>query len=289
MAHIQATETRRWTSAPKPIQLSRIVLYSVLILAALLFLFPYIWMGTSTFKSETEISAFPPTLFPQAPTMQSVIDAWEKINLKRFFINSLIVTGIVVPLSVLISAWLGFVWNKYQFRFKEPIFYLILATMMIPAPLLLIPHYQVVLWLGWLNTYQALIVPGLLTPYGIFLMRQFMNAVPDELLNAARIDGASEPRLFIQVVLPLVAPSMAALGIIQFVGNWSNLLWPLVVTTKPDLYTIPVGLATFSGEYERNFGVQNAGAFIATIPVIIAFLFFQKYIIEGISLTGLKG
>jgi multiple sugar transport system permease protein len=281
--HVRTAQRRH------PVSIKGIALYAVLIVGAVLFLFPYLWMGTSTFKSETEISRFPPTLFPLEPTLQSVTDAWEKINLKRFFINSLIVTGVVVPVSVLTSAWLGFVWNKYQFRFKEPLFYIILATMMIPAPLLLIPHYQVVLSLGWLNTYQALIVPGLLTPYGIFLMRQFMNSVPDELMDAARIDGASEPRLFVQMVLPLVAPSMAALAIIQFVGNWSNLLWPLVVTTKPELYTIPVGLATFSGEYERNFGVQNAGAFIATVPVVIAFLFFQKYIIEGIALTGLKG
>ncbi|KKL05441.1 hypothetical protein LCGC14_2605990, partial [marine sediment metagenome] len=135
----------------------------------------------------------------------------------------------------------------------------------------------------------ALIVPGILTPYGIFLMRQFMHSVPNELLDAGRIDGASEPRLFVQVALPLVSASVAAVAIIQFLANWGALLWPLVVMTNTKMYTLPVGLATFAGEYERNFATQNAGAFIATFPVIVAFLFFQRHIIEGISLTGLKG
>jgi len=265
------------------------LLYTILTIGALAFLFPYVWMALSTFKSEAEIAVYPPALFPKEPTLEPLINAWGKINFRRYFLNSLLVASIVVPLSVLTSAWLGFVWNKYEFRFKEPLFYLIIATMMIPGPLLLIPHYQVVLWLGWLNKYQALIVPGILTPYGIFLMRQFMHSVPNELLDAGRIDGASEPRLFVQVALPLVSASVAAVAIIQFLANWGALLWPLVVMTNTKMYTLPVGLATFAGEYERNFATQNAGAFIATFPVIVAFLFFQRHIIEGISLTGLKG
>jgi ABC-type glycerol-3-phosphate transport system permease component len=260
-----------------------------LIIGALAFLFPYVWMAVSTFKSEAEIAVYPPALLPSEPTLEPLLNAWEKINFKRYFLNSLFVAIIVVPLSVLTSAWIGFVWNKYEFRFKEPLFIIIIATMMIPGPLLLIPHYQVVLWLGWVNSYQALIIPGILTPFGIFLMRQFMHGVPDELLDAGRIDGASEPRLFFQVALPLVASSAAALAIIQFLGNWGALLWPLVVMTNTKMYTLPVGLATFAGEYERNFATQNAGAFIATFPVILAFLIFQKHIVEGVALTGLKG
>lgn len=264
-------------------------LYTVLMVGALLFLFPYAWMAVSTFKSEAEISAYPPVFFPKEPTWEPLVKAWTQINFRRYFLNSTLVVGLAVPLSVLSSAWIGFVWNKYDFKFKEPLFYLIIATMMIPAPLLLIPHYQVVLWLKWLNTYQALIIPVLLSPYGIFLMRQFMHGVPDELLDAGRIDGASEPRLFFQVALPLVKSSVAALAILQFLAIWGNLLWPLVVMTDTNMYTLPVGLAVFAAEYERNFATQNAGAFIATFPVIVAFLFFQKHIIRGIALTGLKG
>lgn len=287
MTHTQSTVSNKpfnWKKFSK-----NAVLYTVLMVGALLFLFPYAWMGVSTFKSEAEISAYPPVFFPKEPTWEPLVKAWTQINFKRYFLNSTLVVGLAVPLSVLSSAWIGFVWNKYDFKFKEPLFYLIIATMMIPAPLLLIPHYQVVLWLKWLNTYQALIIPALLSPYGIFLMRQFMHGVPDELLDAGRIDGASEPRLFFGVALPLVKSSVAALAILQFLAIWGNLLWPLVIMTDTKMYTLPVGLAVFAAEYERNFATQNAGAFIATFPVIVAFLFFQKHIIKGIALTGLKG
>lgn len=265
------------------------LVYLLLFVGALIMLFPVAWMAVSTFKNEAEIGAYPPVFLPQELSWEPLSNAWNKINFRRYFLNSLLVTLVATPLSVLTSAWLGFVWNKYDFRLKEPLFYAIIATMMIPGPMLLIPHYQVVLWTGLLNTYTSLILPAALTPYGIFLMRQFMHAVPNELLDAGRIDGASEPRLFFQVALPLVTSSLAALGIIQFLANWDNLLWPLVVLTKTDMYTLAVGLATFAAEYERNYATQNAGAFIAVFPVIIAFLFFQKHIIKGIALTGMKG
>lgn len=266
-----------------------LLLYLLLTLGAVLMLFPVLWMAMSTFKPEAEISAYPPSFWPQRFTLEPLIDAWTKINFGRYFLNSLLVTGIATPLSVFTSAFIGFVWNKYAFRYKEAMFYVILATMMIPGPMLLIPHYQVVLWGNLLNTYASLIVPAAVTPYGIFLMRQFMHSVPNELLDAGRIDGASEPRLFLQVALPLVPSALAALGIIQFLANWDNLLWPLVVLTHTSKYTLAVGLATFAAEYERNFAVQNAGAFIAVFPVVVTFLFFQKHIIRGIALTGLKG
>ncbi len=271
------------------LDLASLLLYLLLLIGALIMIFPVLWMGMSTFKAEAEISAYPPSFLPKSFTLESLIKAWTKINFSRYFMNSLLITCIATPLSVLTSAYLGFVWNKYEFRFKEPMFYVIIATMMIPGPMLLIPHYQVVLWANLLNTYAAVILPAVVTPYGIFLMRQFMHGVPNELLDAGRIDGASEPRLFVQVALPLVPSALAAMGIIQFLGNWDNLLWPLVVLTNTAKFTLAVGLATFAAEYERNFAAQNAGAFIAVFPVVIAFLLFQRQIIRGIALTGLKG
>ena len=273
----------------RPFSISSFLLYLCLMVGALFMLFPVLWMAMSTFKPEAEISAYPPSFLPKRLTLEPLIDAWTKINFGRYFLNSLFVTGVATPVSVFTSAYIGFVWNKYEFRFKETMFYIIIATMMIPGPMLLIPHYQVVLWGNLLNTYASIIVPAALTPYGIFLMRQFMHGVPNELLDAGRIDGASEPRLFLQVALPLVSSALAALGIIQFLANWDNLLWPLVVLTQTSKYTLAVGLATFAAEYERNFAVQNAGAFIAVFPVVLTFLFFQKHIIRGIALTGLKG
>lgn len=274
---------------PRRVSPGVMLIYALLLIGALVMLFPVLWMAMSTFKPEAEISAYPPSFLPKRFTLEPLIDAWTKINFGRYFLNSLLVTGIATPLSVFTSAYIGFVWNKYEFRYKEPMFYIIIATMMIPGPMLLIPHYQVVLWGNLLNTYASIILPAALTPYGIFLMRQFVHSVPDELLDAGRIDGASEPRLFLQVALPLIPSALAALGIIQFLANWDNLLWPLVVLTQTSKYTLAVGLATFAAEYERNFAVQNAGAFIAVFPVVLAFLFFQKQIIRGIALTGLKG
>ncbi len=269
--------------------LGTFLLYVMLLVGALVMIFPVLWMGMSTFKPEAEISAYPPSFLPNSFTFESLIKAWVKINFSRYFLNSLLVTCIATPLSVFTSAYLGYVWNKYEFRYKEPMFYIIIATMMIPGPMLLIPHYQVVLWTNLLNTYAAVILPAVVTPYGIFLMRQFMHGVPNELLDAGRIDGASEPRLFVQVALPLVPSALAAMSIIQFLANWDNLLWPLVVLTTTSKFTLSVGLATFAAEYERNFAAQNAGAFIAVFPVVIAFLLFQRQIIRGIALTGLKG
>lgn len=270
-------------------KLGSFLLYLMLFIGAFVMIFPVLWMGMSTFKPEAEISAYPPSFLPKSFTFESLIKAWVKINFSRYFLNSLLVTCIATPLSVMTSAYLGYVWNKYEFRYKEPMFYIIIATMMIPGPMLLIPHYQVVLWTNLLNTYAAVILPAVVTPYGIFLMRQFMHGVPNELLDAGRIDGASEPRLFVQVALPLVPSALAAMSIIQFLANWDNLLWPLVVLTTTSKFTLSVGLATFAAEYERNFAAQNAGAFIAVFPVVIAFLLFQRQIIRGIALTGLKG
>lgn len=271
------------------IDLGSILLYVMLFIGAFAMIFPVLWMAMSTFKAEAEISTYPPAFLPKSFTLEALFDAWTKINFSRYFLNSLLITGIAMPLSVFTSAYLGFVWNKYEFRYKEAMFYVIIATMMIPAPMLLIPHYQVVLWANLLDTYAAVILPAAVTPYGIFLMRQFMHGVPNELLDAGRIDGASEPRLFLRVALPLVPSALAAMAIIQFLANWDNLLWPLVVLITTSKFTLALGLASFAAEYERNFAAQNAGAFIAIFPVLVAFLMFQRQIIRGIALTGLKG
>jgi multiple sugar transport system permease protein len=273
---------RRWKAG-------KFFLHLVLITGSLVMLSPIVWMAVSTFKTEAEMSVFPPRLFPETFTLDTLRGAWTNFNLGRYFFNSLYIALIVTPVSVFTSAWVGFVLAKYQFPGKNVMFYIIIATLMIPVPMLLIPRFQVVLWFDLLNTHAAVILPALFTPFGIFLMRQFMFAVPTDLLNAARVDGASETRIFLQIVLPLVRPALGALAILEFLASWDSLLWPLVVLTKDALFTLPIGLAAFTSPYERNFAFQNAGAFIATIPVIIVFLLFQKQIVEGIAMTGTKG
>jgi ABC-type glycerol-3-phosphate transport system permease component len=281
---IAKSPRRRWRIAP-----FQIAVYAILLLGALLMLFPSAWMIASAFKSNAEITAYPPHFLPRKPTLQPLKDAWTKLEISRAFINSVFVTGVTTPLSVLTSAWVGFVLSKYEFWGKKFIFSAMLATVMIPGTTMLIPNYQMVRSLGLLNTYTALILPAAYTTFGIFMMRQFMHSVPDEFLDAARIDGASEPRIFLQVVLPMVGPSVATLAILQFRNSWDALLWPLVVLSDQKKFTLAVRLATLASGYDPNWSPRVAASFIATAPVLIIYVFFQRYIVRGAMLSGISG
>jgi multiple sugar transport system permease protein len=169
------------------------------------------------------------------------------------------------------------------------VFVAILSTMMIPTEMLVIPWYSMAKSMGWLDTYWGIVFPGLMTGFGVFLMRQFFQSVPDELIAAARLDGLNEFQVWWEVALPLVTPALSALAIFVFLGNWTAFLWPLIVTSSKDLYTVPVGLAAFSGEVQTQWEMVMTGASVATLPVLVVFLLLQKYIIDGIMLTGLKG
>jgi ABC-type glycerol-3-phosphate transport system permease component len=252
--------------------------------------FPMVWMFFSMFKTEQEMFDYPPQLLPREFTLEVLAYMWSQRNFARMFVNSTIVATAVTILTVLSSAYIGFVWAKFHFKHRELLFYLVVATMMIPLPVLLIPHYQIVSWLGWVNTHQALIAPFALSAFGIFLMRGFMSAFPDELLEAAKLDGASSMRTFLVIVLPTMAPACAALGIVTFLHQWESLLWPIVVANASHMQTLSVGLASFTSQTAENSSLMNpfAGAFIAAAPLIIVFLIFQRQIIQGIAITGLK-
>jgi multiple sugar transport system permease protein len=262
----------------------------ILLLGALVMLFPMIWMFFSIFKTEREMFDYPPQLLPKEWTLEVLAYMWSARNFSRMFLNSSIVAITVTVLTVFSSAYIGYVWAKFRFKFREPLFYVIIATMMIPLPVLLIPHFQIVLWLQWVNTYQALIAPFALSAFGIFLMRGFMQDFPDELLEAAKLDGASALRTFLVIVLPTMAPACAALGIITFLHQWESLLWPIVVANASEMQTLSVGLASFTSQTAENSSLMNpfAGAFIAAAPLIIVFLIFQRKIVQGIAITGLK-
>ena len=262
----------------------------ILLLGALVMLFPMIWMFFSIFKTEREMFDYPPQLLPKEWTLEVLAYMWSARNFSRMFLNSSVVAITVTVLTVFSSAYIGYVWAKFRFKFREPLFYVIIATMMIPLPVLLIPHFQIVLWLQWVNTYQALIAPFALSAFGIFLMRGFMQDFPDELLEAAKLDGASALRTFLVIVLPTMAPACAALGIITFLHQWESLLWPIVVANASEMQTLSVGLASFTSQTAENSSLMNpfAGAFIAAAPLIIVFLIFQRKIVQGIAITGLK-
>ena len=267
------------------------LLWLVLGLGGLLMVAPFYWTLITSFKSPAELRVFPPTWWPQQPTLEH----WRGLaNLQfgsfvDFFRNSLIVVVTQTAGVLLLCAMAGYVFAKFRFAGRDALFWVVLAMLMIPPNFLIIPLYALVVDLGWTNSLVALIVPGLFYPLGIFLMRQAMSNVPDELLDAARIDGASEFTIFFRIMLPLTTAALSALTIFHFIGEWDSLLWPLIVIDEPALFTIPLGLAQFRGRFGTAIGPVAAGAMVAVLPVILVYLFAQRQFIEGITQSGLKG
>lgn len=267
------------------------LLWLVLGLGGLLMVAPFYWTLITSFKSPAELRLFPPTWWPREPTLEH----WRSLgNLQfgsfvDFFRNSLIVVVTQTTGVLLLCSMAGYVFAKFRFPGRDALFWVVLAMLMIPPNFLIVPLYDLVVTLGWTNSLIALIVPGLFYPLGIFLMRQSMSTVPEELLDAARIDGASEFTIFFRVMLPLSTAALAALGIFHFIGEWDSLLWPLIVIDEPALFTIPLGLAQFRGRFGTAIGPVSAGAMVAVLPVIVVYLFAQRQFIEGITQTGLKG
>jgi multiple sugar transport system permease protein len=263
--------------------------YAVLTVGCLAMLLPFAWMVLSAFKPRNEVLAYPPALFPQQPTLELLNYVWTQIDFSRLFYNSLVVTTISTAFQIFTSLLTGFVFAKYQFWGRNALFIGLLATMMIPWPVLLIPQYMVAVNLRLINSHWALILPAMYSAFGIFLMRQFLHSIPDELLDAGRIDGANEIVILFRIVTPLTGPALAALAIFFFLGQWDSFVWPLIVLNDEKLFTLPIGLATFAGKFWTDTSAVNAGTFIATIPVLIVFFIFQRRFIEGITLTGLRG
>ncbi len=265
--------------------------YGILIFGAAVMMLPFFWMVNASFMSSGEITAQPPVWIPREVRVQNYIDLLDVLPFGRLYVNSLFVTTSVVLGVLFFSSLAGFAFAKYWFPGRELLFYAILATMMIPFFVTLIPVFFIVRQLGWINTYQGLIIPGVISAYGIFLMRQFILSIPDELIDAARIDGASEPLIYARIVLPLTKPALATLGTFTFIGSWNAFLWPLLVIDNRDLYTVPLGLNNLRlyASEARNLHLLMAGTTLSVLPMLILFVFLQRYFIRGIALTGLKG
>ena len=272
--------------------------YIVATVGAVVFLFPFLWMVAGSFKAEWEMNLYPPSLFPQQPTLMNYPTLFERFPMLRLYANSLFVTAVTVIAQVITSGATGYVFCKFDFPGKRLIFVLVLSTMMVPFFVTMVPLFVMVAGWGWVDRYLALIVPALYSSFGIFLIQQYANTIPDELLDAARIDGASEARIFAQVAFPILGPALGALGIFTFLGSWGSYMWPLAVITKPDRRTLPLALATLvaleetSGGYRPDVsrtGVLLAGNTVAVVPVLLVFFRLQRYITEGVALTGLGG
>ena len=265
----------------------RVIAWTLLALGAIVMMTPLAYMVATSLKPPHEV--YEVNIIPHEPTFENYTYIFKNSPFGRWLMNSL-VTSTLVTISVLFfDALIGYTLAKFEFRGRNLVFIAILTTLMIPTEMLVIPWYVMAKNFGWLNSYWGIMFPGLMTGFGVFLMRQFFLGVPDEYIQAARIDGLGEFAIFWQVALPLVTPALSALAIFTFLGNWTAFLWPLIVTSDRGLYTLPVGLASFSGENLTQWELVMAGATIATLPTLIVFIVFQRYIIRGVVLAGLKG
>ncbi len=263
--------------------------YLVLGAGAILMVVPFIWMISTSFKPQAETVSFPPRLFPINPTISNYIDVFDRANMGRLYWNTTFISVIKTVFNIYTSALLGYIFGKFVFRGRDIIFYILLSTWIIPFEVYLIPLYLMTVQVGWADTYTALIVPEIFTIYAMFMFRQFMYTIPTELIDAARIDGAGEWYIFHRIIIPLSRAALFTLIAFYFMWNWNDFLWPLVVISSHDKYVITVGLATFVGEFWNQYGVIMAGASLAIIPILALFIAVQRFIIEGVVLTGLKG
>jgi ABC-type glycerol-3-phosphate transport system permease component len=264
------------------------ILYGLFSLVALIFTLPFFLMLSNAFKTSAEIVRIPPTLIPREPTLNAFRTVLEEAPYVRWFANSLLVSISVTLMVLLTSSLAGYIFAKFSVPGRDVIFVLLLATMMVPFPVLLIPSYLIVNKLGLINSLWALIVPGIASAFGIFLMRQFIAGIPNDLIEAARLDGASEWAIYARIVVPLARPPMAALGIFTFLAAWNDYLWPLIVINDQEKSTLPLALTFFNSQHAQRYDLVMAAAAMAVIPVIIVFVLFQRQIVNALVLAGLK-
>lgn len=263
--------------------------YVVLTGGLVLFVGPFLWMLLGSFRTDRELKQVPMTWLPEAPTLDNYRELFQELDFLKFFVNSSVVAISVTLGNLLFCSMLGYAFAKLRFRGKRLMFTLVLGTLMVPAVVTLVPLFILVSNLGMSNSFAGLIFPYLAGPFGVFLMRQFMLGLPDELIDAARVDGAGEWRIFASVIVPLCKPAFATLGILTFLTSWNNFLWPLVVAQSEDRYTLPVALAIYAiGENRSNFGLLMAGSVVIVTPILLIFIALQRYFVQGIAMTGLK-
>ncbi|MDK6251399.1 carbohydrate ABC transporter permease [Alloscardovia omnicolens] len=267
----------------------RIPIYIILSVISLIWVFPFLWMALGSLKTQREILAKPPRLLPDHATLANFTKWFEQLNFSTYFTNSIIVAVITVLGNIIFCSMVGYALAKMQFRGKNIVFGAVMVTLMVPSVATFVPLFVIIANLGLSNTYAALILPFLTQPVGVFLMRQFMTGIPDAVIEAARIDGAGELRIFFQIVLPQCGPAIATLSILTFLSSWNNFLWPLVAAQSDSMYTLPVALSLYStGQNATNYSVLLAGAVLIITPILLLFIFLQRYFIEGVAMTGIK-
>lgn len=279
------------------------IIYVLLTVGAVIFVGPFAWMFSASLQDVSEMFRWPPSWIPRNPSFSNYIEFFQQERIGRYFFNSTYVAITVTALQLFTSALAAYTFAKRKFPGRDLLFVITLVTLMIPGQVTLIPNYVILRHIpffggndalgsggsGWLDSYWGLIVPQAASAFGIFLLRQFMKSIPDDLLDAARIDGAGEFRIFSQIVMPLCRPALAALGIFTITYQWDDFFWPLIIVTSEELRTLPLGLALFVVRNRTVWDLLMAGSVIATVPMVIIFLIFQKQFVSGIAISGMKG
>lgn len=271
------------------VSLGRVALWTALIVGALASLTPMLWMVAASFMATGEANTYPPHFIPTHPTTAHYATLFTRLNLGRNFINSAIVAGVVTGVSLFVNSMAGYAFAKLRFRGRESLYRVLTAALVVPIQVVMLPVFLLMKELGFVNTYAGVILPTLASIFGIFLVRQYALSLPDELLDAARIDGASELRIYWSVTLPVIRPILATLAIWTFLSTWNDFMWPLIVLTDETRYTLPVALANLVGEHAQDTELMMAGSVLTVLPVLIVFLALQRYYVAGIAQGSVKG
>jgi len=269
--------------------LNRTILYLVLLGGATTMVVPFLWMLSTSLKTNLEVFHFPPTFIPEVAQWQNYVQIFKVVPFARWFLNSLFITLAQTLLYLLVASLAAYTFARLHFPGRDALFVLYLATLMVPAEVTLIPKFILMKEFHLIDTFTAVILPGVFNAYGVFLLRQFFMSLPDSLEEAAILDGASYFKIYWRLVLPLSGPALATLGVFSFRGAWNDFIWPLIVINTENMKPLSVGLSSFHGLYETNWPQLMAASTVALIPIIVVFVAAQKYFVQGIAMTGLKG
>ncbi len=288
LASDRAAPTRPWVRMSPAGAARSALTHLVLVAGMAVVVLPFVWMLTSAFQTMQQLQSFPPQWIPRPLVLDNFVAAWQAIPLGRFYLNSAVVSVTVVAFQFVIAALAAYLFARLEFPGRDVIFMLFLGTMMLPSQVILIPRFLIVKALGWIDTYPALIVPFLASPFATFLLRQSFLSLPRDLEDAARMDGCSRLQILFQIVLPLCKPAIAAMSIFTFMDQWNQFLWPLVVMQTEERYTLQVGLAMLRSELSTDWPTLMAASVLAVVPMILVYFFAQRQFIEGITMTGLQ-
>lgn len=267
----------------------RFLAYAVVTLGAVIMVAPFLWMLSTSFKGGGAIFDYPPSWIPDPITFDNFREVWTVVDFDRYLFNSIVVAVAVTFGEVLTSALAAFAFARMRFPGRDALFLMYLATLMIPGQVTIIPNFILMRNLGWINTYQGLIIPTAFTAFGTFLLRQYFLSIPRELEEAARVDGASYFQVWSRIIMPLASPAIATLGVFSFMGAWNSFLWPFIMVSTSDMRTLTVALRSLQSEYGTEWGMMMAGSLIAMLPMLVIFLFAQRYFVRGIATTGFGG